>query len=74
MCVCTEMGFFSGGCFCSRSEDGLCGVVGVDLAGNPCTATCYLLPADHDGVGLLSVNTGRAGESVHRLPYRRVAF
>jgi len=29
------MGFFSGGCFCSSSEDGLCGVVGVDLAGDP---------------------------------------
>ena len=29
------MEFFSGGLICSRSEDGLCVVVGVDLAGDP---------------------------------------
>ena len=29
------MGFFPGGGFCSRSEGGLCGVVGVDLPGDP---------------------------------------
>jgi len=68
------VGFFSGGCFRSRSEDGLCGVVGVDLAGDPSTATCYLLPADRSGVSLLSMNTGRAEESVLRLPCRKVAF
>ena len=65
---------FSGSCFCSRSEDGLCGVVGVDLAGDPWTATCYLLPVDRGGVGLLSVNTGRAEEGVLRLPYHKVAL
>jgi len=52
-----EVGFFSGGGFCWRSEDGLSGVVGVDLAGDPWTVTCYLLAADHGGVGLLFIIT-----------------
>jgi len=34
------VGFFSGGGFCSRSEDGLSGVVGVDLA---VTMICRIL-------------------------------
>jgi len=53
---------------------GLFGVVGVDLAGDPWTVACYLLPANHGYVGLLSVDTGRAAERVLSLSYRKVAF